>query len=469
MLAALNNGPTGSSDPNLREIVVLTHNAAMSSTEILGPDRIDKPVSALAMVPKTGTITRVGRQAYTLMMFVAREQGTEDTETGLFGAPLNSVIRGYDGSMGSVKELKRHLLSMVTHVVEWQSPSPAETEEWGACGLLSQVNLKKKNGENWLYWAYPPALRQEMLYPLRYAQIRRSTIAQFRSHAGLALYEICARYKDNPSHLTSKQHWKWWLPVLTGKPVPDEIKTEFRFFNRDTIKPAVEEVNEISELVVTAHEFKTGRSIEYIQFEVRIKKDTASKDRTTLDMSKVARAIQLGIDAEIAEDHFIRHGELAFAKAIERLEARLSMPGTPILSRHAYLKALLSGRVIDKSTTEACQPDLIEKPVARKPDPGIQAQSNLSARESEKLAIVRNELENLDATGMMQLLSELKHNFVERQMSPAVMKRLAEGKWESALIMGELARFYWKRTRGTDWSNADSLPTVERVKQAGLF
>ena len=81
----------------------------MSTTEILGPDRIDKPVSTLAMVPKTGAITRVGRQAYTLMMFVAREQGAEDDKTGLFGAPLNTVIRGYDGSSGSVKIGRAHV------------------------------------------------------------------------------------------------------------------------------------------------------------------------------------------------------------------------------------------------------------------------------------------------------------------------------------------------------------------------
>lgn len=435
----------------------------MNTTEILGPDRIDKPVSALAMVPKTGTITRIGRQAYTFMMFVAREQGVEDETTGLFGAPLNSVIRGYDGATGSVKELKKHLLSMVTHVVEWQSPSPAETEEWGACGLLSQVNLKKKNGENWLYWAYPPALRQEIFYPLRYAQIRRSTIARFRSHAGLALYEICARYKDNPSHRTSKQHWHWWLPVLTGKPIPKEIKTEFRFFNRDTIKTAIEEVNEVSELIVTVHEFKVGRSIEFIQFEVHLKQKSTVNESKAIDLSKVARAIQLGIDAEIAEDHFIRHGELVFAKAIERLEARLAMPGTPILSRHAYLKSLLTGRVIDKPAPEKDQPKVIQQVVMKKADPGVQTQANLRERESEKLAIVRKELDQLDATAMQQLLLELKENFVERKMSPAVMKRMEEGKWESALIMGELVRFYWKRTRGTDWSSAGARPKVEAV------
>ena len=437
----------------------------MSNMQIFGPDRIDKPVSALAMVPKSGTITRIGRQAYTLMMFLAREQGAEDPESGLFSAPLNSVIRGYDGSTGSVTELKKNLRSMVTHVVEWQSPSPAETEDWGACGLLSQVGLKKKKGENWLYWAYPPALRQDILSPLRYAQIKRSTIAQFRTHAGLALYEICARYKDNPSHKTSKQHWHWWLPVLTGKPTPTDIKTEFRFFNRDTIKPAVEEVNEVSELTVTVHEFKSGRTIEWIQFEVHVKSGTSAKDSKPINLSKVARAIQFGIDPDIAEDHFLRHGELAFSNAIDRLEARLSMPGTPILSRHAYLKSLLSGKAVDKSPSVEYQPVVNDKHITKPVNLGLQAQEVLREQGAEKLKMVREELSNLEESARTQLLSELKTNFIERKMSQATMKRLDDGKWESALILGELVRFYWQRTRGTDWiTSKDDLPKVERVE-----
>lgn len=447
----------------------------MSTTEILGPDKLEKPVSTLAMVPKTGAITRVGRQAYTLMMFVAREQGAEDEKTGLFGAPLNAVIRGYDGSAGSVKELKRHLLSMVTHVVEWQSPSPGEAEEWGACGLLSQVNLKKKNGENWIYWAYPPALRQEMLYPLRYAQILRSTIAQFRSHAGLALYEICARYKDNPSHLTSKQHWKWWLPVLTGKPVPNEIKTEYRFFNRDTIKPAVEEVNEVSELIVVAHEFKVGRSIEFIQFEVRLKVSEPAKNNKAIDLTKVARAIQVGIDAEIAEDLFIRYGELAFAKAIERLEARLALPGNPILSRHGYLKALLAGKAVDDHTAEAVvRPNRMvkeSKPVlAVAVNTYVQRQDKLIEGESERIQISREEIERLDSSALNNLLEELTVHLQAKGAHASVIKRLINKQWQSPLVLHELVKFYWAKTRGSGTDGPEvTLPVVERIEQAGLF
>lgn len=439
------------------------------STEIIGPDRIDKPVSTLAIVPKSGTITRVGRQAYTIMMMLAREQTMEDEKSGLFTAPLNSVIRGFSGSMGTFEDLKRHLRSMVTHVVEWQSPSPGETEEWGACGLLSQVSTTKKNGEIWLSWAYPPALRQEMMSPVRYAQIRRTTIAQFRTHAGLALYEICARYKDNPSHKTSKQHWHWWLPVLTGKPAPKEIKTQFRFFNRDTLKPAVEEVNEVSELNIRVIEIKVGRTIESIQFEVQLKPEISAKSAKALDLSKVARAHQLGIDPEIAEDLYIRHGELAFSKAVDRLEARLAMPGQPVLSRHAYLKSLLVAKVVDTPKPyQAAEPDAAEavKPVV---NPVHEKQANFQERESERVKVIRSEIEALDQASLEHLLGRLKQQFVEREMSAPVMKRLEEGKWQSALIMGELIRFYWKQTRGTDWTSIEELPVVERVEQAGLF
>lgn len=430
----------------------------MNADIISGPDKVEKPVSALAMVPKTGAITRIGRQAYTIMMLAARDQGTEHEDTGMFAAPLNSIVRGFGGSKGTLEELKRHLRSMVTHVVEWQSPSPGETVEWGACSLLSEVRLYKKNGENWLSWAYPPTLRQEMLSPIRYAQIRRSTIAQFRSHAGLALYEICARYKDNPSHLTSRQHWLWWLPVLTGKPLPNEVKTEFRFFNRDTIKPAVEEVNEVSELVVTVKEHKVGRTVEYLQFEVRMKQEVSTGKNHPIDLTKLARAHQIGIDQEVAEDLFIRYGEVAFANGIDRLETRMSMPGKPLLSRHAYLKALLCGRAIDQKPVESKpvldigEGDSVsvqKRPIVK--NFGELRQAKLQESESERVQLVRSEIESLDDLSLHALLNDLTLQLRERNANPSVMKRLEEGKWQSALVMGELIRHYWKKTRGTEW------------------
>lgn len=445
----------------------------MKPAQLVPRDTLEKSVSALAMIPKSNSITRVGRQAYTVMMLIAREQSRDKGDSEIFSTPLNSVVKGFDGAAGTVGELKRHLKSMVTHLVEWQSPSPAETIEWDACALLAHVKLHTKNGETWIDWSYAANLRQEMLSPQRYAQLRRSTIAQFRTHAGLALYEICARYKDNPSHTTSKQHWHWWLPVLTGKPVPMEIKTEFRFFNRDTIKPAVEEVNEVSELIVTAHEIKVGRSIEFVQFEVHKKTETQTVAPEALDLTEVVRAQKLGIDSDLAEDLFIRYGALLFAKALDRLASRLLMQGTPVFSKHAYLKALLSGRVIDKvqdtPTDAGSGGEEGYKPSVPYVNEALKRQDRFRENESERVKLVRAEIEALPEEELAALLAGLKVQFRLKAMSQSIMQRLEDGKWQSALVLGELIRFYWKQTRGTEWMAAEELPKVERIEQAGLF
>lgn len=157
-------------------------------------------------------------------------------------------------------------------------------------------------------------------------------------------------------------------------------------------------------------------------------------------------------------------------EAVRQVKGGQSIAATAkVLSRHAYLKALLAGRAIDKPAPVEYAPDHVEPAVVRKPDPGIQSLAQLNKAESEKLAIVRAELEALDEASMAQLLGALRQNFVERQMPAAAMKRLEEGKWQSGLIMGDLARFYWKRTRGTEWGAAEVLPQVERIEQGALF
>lgn len=56
--------------------------------------KIRKPVSTLAIIPKTGSITKLGRQAYAVMLLAARDQAAaEDPETGMFSSPLHSVSK----------------------------------------------------------------------------------------------------------------------------------------------------------------------------------------------------------------------------------------------------------------------------------------------------------------------------------------------------------------------------------------
>ena len=414
--------------------------------------RLNKPVSTLAIVPRSGSMTRLGRQTYDIMMFVAKEQRAEDAETGTFGCPVSELVRGMDGSMQSTRELKRHLRSMVTHVVEWQSPTPGETAEWGACTLLAQVQLVRRKGEDWVRWAYPPIVRDELMNPQRFAQLNRATIARFRTHAGLALYEICARYKDNPAHLTSKQHWTWWVPVLTGKPKQEKTRTQFRFFNRDTLKPAIKEVNEFSEINVELIEDKRGRSIENLQFRVTSKTELRFHRPAPIELGKVIRATELGISSDIAEDLMVTHGPEVFAQAVNRLEDRVQNPqAAPVRSRLAYLRTIIED--LHNTSGRARPPrdkaDVIDVP-ARTLDSGNAVREKEPADDfvDVRIRIARAEISDLPANERAELLDELRATFRNGELSAQAEERLRQGVWESGLVLGKLVNLYWTKTRG---------------------
>ena len=417
-------------------------------------DKIKKPVSTLAIVPTSGAITRVARQAYTIMLMLAKEQGAEDPKTGLFCSPVNTIIKGYDGNIGTKVRLKADLKSMVSHVVEWQSPSEGEITEWGALPLLAEVRLKLQNGEHWVYWAYPPSLRQEMLDPQIFAKLNRLTISKFRSHAGLALYEICARYQDNPSHLTSKRAWKWWVPVLTGKPMVADSKVEFRFFNRDTVKPAVEEINEVSELIVETREIRVGKSIEYLQFSVRKKPTGQLVHLAPLDGTGLAKAEKLGIPNAIAEELWLRHGNADFLAALNKMAQRLSQVASPVRSKVAYLKAVLANRGLEEEAKQ------IEMAIAKelpsrwesKPNPAEVSQHILLEAQKNKTALVRGEILALSDAERDELLQEYKAYAIATEKQRSILKKVDAGEWQSGILLGELMAFYWKKTRRLSWS-----------------
>lgn len=418
---------------------------------------IKKPVTTLAIVPTSGTITRVGRQAYTIMLMLAKEQGSEDPKTGLFGSPVNTIIKGFDGNIGTKVRLKADLKSMVTHAVEWQSPTEGETPEWGALALLSEVRLKLQNGEHWVYWAYPPTLRQEMLDPQRFAKLSRLTISKFRSHAGLALYEICARYQDNPSHLTSKREWRWWVPVLTGKPMAADSKVEFRFFNRDSVKPAIEEINEVSELIVEAREIRVGKTIEFLQFYVRKKQAEVALDRPSpIEGSGLVKAEQLGIPDAIAEDLWQRYGNVELLAALNKLGQRLSQIASPVRSKVAYLKAVLANHGLEEEAelVAAAVNKRDELPLAPKINPADVSFRLMQESQQSRVAVVRSELQAMEVIERDKLLAEYRAYAINANKPAIIIKKIDNGEWQSGLLLGDLMRFYWMMTRKTDWSAA---------------
>lgn len=419
--------------------------------------KINKPVSTLAIIPKTGSITRLGRQAYAVMLMSAGKQVTEDPKTGMFVAPLQDIIRGFEGNVESASEIQRTLRLMVSSVVEWQSPTDGESYEWNACGLLSAVKIKKQKGENYVYWAYAPNIRDELLNPQRYAQLRRSTIAKASSHASLALYENCVRYKDVPSGLTSEHSWEWWIPVLRGKPVKPGIKIEYGAFKRDTLKAAIIEVNEISEILIKLIEKKAGKAISRIQFEVRKKPNVSQEldEAGPVDASSLVKAEKMGIPVKIADEHFGRYGNKAFLDALNKFAIRSKQYTSPIKNKLAYLKSILENGAAEAALDieyKAEEPKQeVSQPKPTYKHPVADKQDQLKESDAKRIDVVKKEIHAMSAGELTDLLAELNSNIPNELKTTRIIARIDAGEWDSPIVFSFLARFYWKKTRGTDW------------------
>ncbi len=117
---------------------------------------------------------------------------------------------------------------------------------------------------------------------------------QLSTYTAVALYEICARYKDSPGGLTSRHEPEFWTRVLReGGGIKPR---EFRKFKNELLMPAVAEINEETEIEVELIEHREQSTLQAVQFKVARKAKEKAKipDAGGCDLgdasSKVGRA-----------------------------------------------------------------------------------------------------------------------------------------------------------------------------------
>ncbi|WP_022982698.1 replication initiation protein [Ideonella sp. B508-1] len=438
------------------------------------PAPLKKPVNTLAIVPKSARITSLGRKAYNVLLYEAQDQGLDKD---VFRVPLDRVVRGVDFDSNDHALIKKHLRAMVSTTVEWQSPTTGEGAAWNVSGLLAHARLTKERGQVWVEWSYAVNLKQELLEPTVFARLKLEIISQLRSHAGIALYEICTRYKDIGR--TSRQPWRWWHPVLSGQPPSERTaKLEYRIFKRDTLKPAMAEVSAVTDLEVELQEHKDGRFISEIQFLIRPKSQTPlalKQPPEPIDLSLVARARDLGVDEDKAEDLLQAFGGQAMAAALEILAQRIasSFP-QPLKDPYRYLRALMPGQVpppAEPEAAEAAEPAALAAASgaggeARAADNNREAQAKRQTRWAEEWIRRRREqvvaqIAAMSPEGQGALSADLLADMERRQVHPSIRKRLQTSGWQHPMVLPEMVRYYAVGSLGEQWDK----PTPQQLLQ----
>ena len=438
---------------------------------------LHKSVIALAIVPTNRALTVTGRKAYSVMLHLAQMQAAAGREgvDGGFAAPLNSILRGFGATNSISSDAKKYIDQMVSTKVEWrplskseqqlpltfgidgkeEGASPAQiTDELRIFNLLAEVRIYKRAGENWVTWYYPPSIREELVSPSRWAQVDFAVLRQLTTYCAVALYEMCARYRDSPAGVTSRQHWSWWAEALRSSPT-SKVRA-WRKFKNEFVTPAIKEINDLGDIEIELIEFRRGREVEFVQFGVN--KSARRPERIAPvppDVTNILRGGKLGVRDTVIEELERAYGVVAVTEGLDRYERFLSGSDRPrIGNAGAYLRTIIANKA--REDAPAGQGTELVKTAHVAPASPRDLEDTERHR---RFSLVREQFAKLDPEEQLEWVRRVRDEAdASLAPSPSIMKRLARGEWQSPLVQVMVIQHYARSELGDDWAG---LPLAE--------
>ena len=205
-------------------------------------------------------ITLLQRRTWNALLFHAYNSLEKDEEHSISLQYLATLV-GYDShDMDYLKEASK---AMMRCIVEWDILDKDGSPEWGATALLAQVKITR----GICTYAYSPELRRRLHNPAMYARLDLNLQKQFESKYSLALWELCTDYLGSGRDYGETPY----IPIekfrsLMG--VTERMYPAFMNFNQKIIKPAVEEINEVSDFRVVVDYQRQGRKVTAVKFKM---------------------------------------------------------------------------------------------------------------------------------------------------------------------------------------------------------
>lgn len=170
-----------------------------------------------------------------------------------------------------IELIKRSLTSLVKASVTWNILGRDKKNVWGISSILGSVQISEGSGI--CEYTYPAHLRQLLKNPNIFARLNLLIQRQFDSKYALALWE----YASGEVSLSGDESMKErclteWITVetlhrLLGSENP--AYAEYKIFNRDVLKPAISEVNRVSNLdIIETETQREKRKIIALRFAI---------------------------------------------------------------------------------------------------------------------------------------------------------------------------------------------------------
>lgn len=312
---------------------------------------LNQPMQSVALRPTRGAITR----HMNLMWLKIIQEIQLQPEAPVYKIPVKALVE-FIGDAKNYDRLKDNLKALNAVQVEWNNVGP-DGEQWGVSSLLSQAKVTKKGNTSTIEVSLPPDINKGVRELKQFSALNLLLARELTNPAALNLFRIAVAYETNPSRVTFRAPPEEWEPLLRGTPRQTGTEFEYKYFKRDTVKPALAEVNRLTNLTLEMIEHMEGRTVKELQFRINSKNsididgaisDSASKS----EIEAIAQLKEIGVRSVEARQLISAYGADRVRRNVEYMKRKQGEDGAKIRTPSAYIKAAVQGDYADAAVIE---------------------------------------------------------------------------------------------------------------------
>ena len=229
---------------------------------------INEVIKASPAIQIQSKITHLQRRAWNVLLANAYN---ELPNKDIHRVSVAELAKSLGFNSHNEDHLKETLKSLVDCTVEWNILGKDKDEEWGVASLLASARIK----DGICTYGFAPHLRLKLYNPRIYTKLNLRLQNRFTSRYALILWEVCFDYFD----IARGEGETPFIPLETFRElmgVGNDDYPVFKELNRNVIKPAIKEINELTNFFVEVEQKRIGRKIGELKFRISRLKELPS-------------------------------------------------------------------------------------------------------------------------------------------------------------------------------------------------
>lgn len=410
---------------------------------------LNKPNVSLVMMPKAGKLTAIERKLINSILLSSARQlreyralhSQDPSNTHLYSALADELLDPVEVGKSNLKSaLRKHVLALRRAVIDWEAPDAKSGVIWENLSMLSEARFEIRNGGLYVLWALPPKINEALsdYQEFHFTKLDLEKISRLKSYTAVALYEICARYKNNlrkegkGERITNASPPEWWVDALTNivpktnKETGQPVRREWRKVKNEAVKKAIEEINAVTDLDIVLTEKKTGKAVSLVQFEIRLKKPEPREIQSS-HFELIKSGICLGLTETQISSGIERTSVEQVSLGLAKLEARI---------KHQELEPVGNvGRYFNSIITDGAPVKVVgDAEIERKPASSLTIDTSVGQQKSV-LTLAREEFMTLPEVEKRGFAARALGVLVARGVVTSRIQRNAEeGVWSGVLL-----------------------------------